>query len=63
MPKTRRSFWTAKFRKNVARDARTIGALQAMGWRVAVIWECETYDAAMIERRLIGALPHPRRHP
>lgn len=33
-------FWQEKFESNVARDARTIAALQSLGWRVAVVWEC-----------------------
>ena len=61
MPKTRPAFWASKFEQNVARDYRAIGALQAMGWRVVVIWECETEDTRMIERRLLGALPRPKR--
>ena len=43
-PKTRREFWAAKFDANVARDARNIADLKALGWRVAVIWECEAVD-------------------
>lgn len=40
-PKTRTAFWKAKFNANVARDARAIAALEAEGWKVHVIWECE----------------------
>ncbi|WP_407148338.1 very short patch repair endonuclease [Bradyrhizobium sp. ORS 86] len=43
-PKSRREFWQAKFDKNVARDAFVIKALNDMGWRVKVIWECELKD-------------------
>lgn len=43
-PKTRVDFWTAKFAENVARDERQRAALEAAGWRVLVIWECETTD-------------------
>lgn len=39
-PKSREEFWNRKFSENVARDQRNIKALQAAGWRVAVIWEC-----------------------
>ncbi len=41
MPKTHRDFWEEKFRKNVERDGRKIDALQAEGWAVKVIWECQ----------------------
>lgn len=40
-PATRPEFWQAKFRENVERDQRNIDALIALGWRVAVVWECE----------------------
>ena len=41
MPATRPEFWQAKFRENMDRDQRNIDALLALGWRVAVVWECE----------------------
>jgi DNA mismatch endonuclease (patch repair protein) len=41
-PKSRTGFWTQKFVENVARDRQNVDALQAAGWRVFVIWECET---------------------
>jgi DNA mismatch endonuclease (patch repair protein) len=41
-PKSRIDFWQAKFDANVARDARVEAELQALGWRVLTIWECET---------------------
>lgn len=43
-PKSRTSFWTEKFATNVARDERNEGLLQELGWRILVIWECETWD-------------------
>jgi DNA mismatch endonuclease (patch repair protein) len=48
-PKANREFWLAKFAANRTRDARAIRALRAMGFRVAIIWECSVADA---ERRL-----------
>jgi DNA mismatch endonuclease, patch repair protein len=39
------SFWAAKFASNAARDARVIAQLRGLGWRVVVLWECETKDA------------------
>lgn len=51
-PKSRIAFWTEKFAANVARDARHEAALRELGWRVLVIWECETRDAGTVERRL-----------
>lgn len=63
-PKTRREYWLPKFEANVERDARNITALKALGWRVLVVWECETRDLAALEERLRGmfnvpSLPSP----
>lgn len=41
-PKTRTEWWDAKLARNVERDAEADAALSAAGWRVVVVWECET---------------------
>lgn len=51
-PRTRPEFWNGKFEANVARDTRIIGELEAAGWRVAVIWECETEKPDILTARL-----------
>ncbi|MDQ0563205.1 DNA mismatch endonuclease (patch repair protein) [Rhizobium mesoamericanum] len=43
-PKSNVEFWQAKFKGNIARDARVLDELERLGWRVAMIWECETRD-------------------
>lgn len=40
-PKSNTPFWLEKFEKNVARDARVATQLEALGWRVFIVWECE----------------------
>lgn len=40
-PKTRVEFWSEKFRQNVARDLANIQSLEAAGWNVLIIWECQ----------------------
>lgn len=42
VPKTNPGFWRSKFEDNRARDARAARALRSAGYRVAVVWECET---------------------
>lgn len=42
IPKSNTDFWTIKFRDNRRRDARAIARLRSEGYRVVVIWECET---------------------
>lgn len=51
-PKSRVEFWKAKFERNVARDQEVQKALTGLGWRVCVVWECETRDPATLENRL-----------
>jgi DNA mismatch endonuclease (patch repair protein) len=41
-PKSRPKFWREKFETNVERDRCATERLAQMGWRVVVIWECET---------------------
>jgi DNA mismatch endonuclease (patch repair protein) len=62
-PKTRLEFWQAKFDANVARDHRTRIALEEMGWRVLVVWECELLDAEALRDRLKAAFAPPGRKP
>ncbi len=51
IPKKNVPYWEAKFARNVERDAENLAALEAAGWRVHVIWECElkkkTLDATL----------------
>jgi DNA mismatch endonuclease (patch repair protein) len=44
--------WQEKFTRTVARDARNLAALAELGWRVLIVWECETADVAALEARL-----------
>ena len=43
-PKSRVDFWNTKFDDTVARDKRNWEQLEAKGWNVEIIWECETKD-------------------
>lgn len=40
-PATHAEFWAEKFRRNVERDRRNIETLEADGWTVHVVWECQ----------------------
>jgi DNA mismatch endonuclease (patch repair protein) len=55
-PATRIDFWTDKLARNVARDTRNQRELAAAGWRVLVVWECETRDEPALEARLLTFL-------
>ena len=41
IPKTNTEFWTKKIETNRKRDIRKINDLQALGWKVIVVWECQ----------------------
>ena len=56
VPQANRDYWLAKVGRNRARDVRTRDALEAQGWRVETIWECELKDVAVLEARLRGLL-------
>ena len=59
MPKTRKAFWRGKFEDNKRRDRRIRRILTKQGWRVIVIWECETKDSERLKKRLIRDLRVP----
>ncbi len=52
VPKSNILFWREKFKKNVLRDQRARTGLEEMGWRVSVIWECETADSNRLRKKL-----------
>lgn len=52
VPKANRDYWLAKVGRNRARDADTIARLQALGWRVETLWECEMKDELALKARL-----------
>lgn len=56
MPSTRRSFWEAKLKGNVARDGRNYEALRSLGWQVITVWECELTNEDRVARRLAREL-------
>lgn len=56
-PKTRKSYWKNKLEDNVARDRRNETALRKLGWRVMVIWECETKDRKAVAARIKSFFP------
>jgi DNA mismatch endonuclease (patch repair protein) len=48
-PSSNAAFWQGKFRKNTERDMAKAAALKAAGWRVHVVWECETRQEEVLE--------------
>ena len=52
-PKSNRSYWIPKLKKNVERDARALLALREAGYCVFIAWECETRNRILLARRLV----------
>lgn len=48
-PKTNTDYWNEKFRRNVERDKETRKKLEKDGWKVIIIWECQTTTEESIE--------------
>ncbi len=43
-PQTQEVFWENKLSDNVKRDSYQMAALEELGWRVFVVWECELQE-------------------
>ena len=59
-PKTNPDFWNRKFADNAQRDMRNTEDLTNLGWKVEVIWECETRDRVRLASRLEKVLNQTR---
>ena len=40
-PKSNEEFWREKIERNIHRDEVTVAHLEALGWSVITVWECE----------------------
>jgi DNA mismatch endonuclease (patch repair protein) len=44
LPKSRLDFWLPKLDANRERDIAAVARLEAMGWKVLLVWECQLRD-------------------
>lgn len=51
-PKTKTEYWTPKLARNLQRDIKAKNDLLALGWRVQIIWECDTRKPERLEAKL-----------
>ena len=49
IPNSNKEFWITKLQRNVERDREQINELEALGWNVLVVWECELNKARQKE--------------
>jgi DNA mismatch endonuclease (patch repair protein) len=52
LPSTNKRFWQNKILVNKARDIRVRRKLSRDGWKVVVIWQCQTKDIGRLTKRL-----------
>ena len=51
-PKTNIEFWETKIARNRRRDEVTTAHLEALGWTVITVWECELRNSSQLDDRL-----------
>ena len=49
-PSSNQEYWIPKIQRNVERDKKNVADLQALGWNVVIVWECELKKAVREER-------------
>lgn len=52
LPKSRLDFWLPKLERNRERDINNVERLEALGWDVLLVWECELRDREQLGNRL-----------
>ncbi len=52
VPKTRLEYWGPKLEGNRRRDRANAANLEELGWKILVVWECETANAKALTKRL-----------
>jgi len=58
-PATRTEWWKQKFSNNIQRDEKAEKGVEALGWRVVVVWECELRRPGLLTKRLGEVLGDP----
>ena len=56
IPATRPEFWQNKIAGNRKRDSHNIAALENLGYRCLVLWQCELNDLELLKQRLAAFL-------
>lgn len=51
-PTTNKTFWNKKLDGNIERDKRFRRELRRMGWKVLVVWQCDTQNPEKLLQKL-----------
>ncbi|MCO6407295.1 very short patch repair endonuclease [Hoeflea alexandrii] len=52
LPKSRLDYWLPKLERNQQRDSSNQRSLESSGWKVLIIWDCETKEIAALEMKI-----------
>jgi DNA mismatch endonuclease (patch repair protein) len=52
VPKSNLEYWGPKLERNRARDLKNVQSLMGDGWKVLVVWECETRSHEELKKKL-----------
>jgi len=52
MPKTNINYWKNKLKRNIYLQRKQVSALKRLGWKVKIVWECQTKDSTKLTRRI-----------
>jgi DNA mismatch endonuclease (patch repair protein) len=57
-PVANAEYWDKKLNRTLERDRNNVAALEQMGWRVMVVWECETrtQNISILHKRIKNML-------
>jgi DNA mismatch endonuclease, patch repair protein len=61
IPRSNQEYWKPKLAGNVWRDAKNVKLLRAAGWRLLIVWACETEGrrSGALSKRLVRFLEKP----
>lgn len=52
IPKSNVNYWGPKLARNKGRDRKVARAYKKLGWKILVIWECETQSVNILRKKL-----------
>lgn len=54
--KSNKAYWGPKMNRNVERDEKNLALLQADGWDVLVVWECQLRELGAVKEDIVRFL-------
>ena len=59
-PKSKLDFWEEKLNSNRERDEKNRIALELAGWKVLIVWQCETKNVERLRKTLMDFVAEAR---